>query len=143
MDIIKDLLLNYYFLSFILAWILVTLLKSTIFMFQGKGFSLKKGFENGGMPSSHSTVVTALTFALLLKTGFSEYFFIAAVFSSIVISDAFRVRYNLGIQGDKLNILLKKDNQEQIQVVHGHTFPQVLVGILFGLIVAGILFFIV
>ena len=134
MDVINGLLLNYYFISFIFAWIAATVIKSIILSFQGRGFSLKEGFENGGMPSSHSAVVTAITMAILLKTGFSEYFFIALVFSSIVISDAFRVRKNLGEQGDKLNLLLKKSKQKTIEVIYGHSFLQVLAGILLGII---------
>jgi acid phosphatase family membrane protein YuiD len=137
MDIVRDLLLNYYFLTFIAAWILSTVIKAFLHSrANAKKFHLKDGFQNGGMPSSHSAVVTSITMALLLKTGFSEYFFISMIFASIVISDAFRVRQNIGLQGEKLNELLKKANQKTIEVVYGHTFLQVIAGIILGILCA-------
>jgi hypothetical protein len=88
------------------------------------------------MPSGHTTVVCALTFSLLFKTGLSDLFYISAIFSSIVINDAFRLRKNIGVQGDKLNELLKEFNEKPVQVVYGHSFTQVLGGILLGFLCA-------
>jgi len=141
MDILHGLLLNYYFLSFIIAWIVTTVLKALIHSAKHKKkFNIKDGFENGGMPSSHSAVVASLTMALFLRTGLSEMFYVSLVFSSIVISDAFKVRQNIGIQGEKLNELLKRFNENPIEVVYGHTVIQVITGIMIGIICAAALY---
>jgi hypothetical protein len=88
------------------------------------------------MPSGHTTIVSALTFCVLFRTGLSDIFFISAVFSLIVISDAIRVRKNIGLQGDKLNELLKEFNEKPIEVVYGHSLTQVLGGVILGLLCA-------
>jgi hypothetical protein len=101
---------------------------------------VKDGFNNGGMPSSHSAVVASITTALLLKTGFSEIFFVSLVFSLLVISDAFIVRKNVGLQGDTINGLLKRSGENPISVVYGHSFMQVIAGIVLGVACSAILY---
>jgi len=134
MDLIHGLLLNYYFLTFIAAWVTSTLLKAGLHAWKHRSrFRLRDGFQNGGMPSGHTTVVCALTFSLFFKTGLSDLFFISAIFASIVINDAFRLRKNIGLQGEKLNELLRKFDEKTIHVVYGHSFAQVMAGMLLGL----------
>jgi hypothetical protein len=134
MSLWQDFLLNYYFLTFVAAVVFSILLKAVLHSWKRKTrFTLKHGFQNGGMPSSHTTVVSALTFSLLLRTGLSDLFFISAIFASIVISDAVRIRKNIGLQGEKLNELLRKFDEKTIHVVYGHSGVQVLAGILLGL----------
>ena len=97
MDLWHDLFLNYYLWIFIVAWLSSTLLKAALHSWKHETkFHLKYGFQNGGMPSGHTTVVSALTFGLLFKTGLSDLFFASAIFASIVINDAFRIRNNVG-----------------------------------------------
>jgi uncharacterized protein len=137
MDILHGLLLNYYFLTFVAAWIFSTILKAALHSWKHKTrFSINDGFQNGGMPSGHTTVVTGLTFALLFKTGLSDLFFISAIFASIVMHDALRLRKNIGLQGEKLNELLRKFDEKTISVVYGHSFVQVMAGVLLGFICA-------
>jgi len=137
MDLWHDLFLNYYLWIFIAAWISSTLLKAALHSWKhSTRFNLKYGFQNGGMPSGHTTVVSALTFGLLFRTGLSDLFFVSAIFASIVINDAFRIRNNVGLQGEKLNELLRKFDEKTIHVVYGHSFAQVLAGMLLGFICA-------
>ncbi|GIU69904.1 MAG: membrane protein [Candidatus Woesearchaeota archaeon] len=138
-----DFLLSYYFLSFIISWIMSVLIKSFLFYFKSRTFSFKEGLKNGGMPSSHSAVVSAITFSVYFKEGFSSAFFVSMVFSLIIVSDAFILRRNVGIQAEKLNILLEKSNQQTIEVVNGHTFKQVIAGIVLGFIVSYSLLFLI
>jgi len=133
MDFVHDLLLNYYFLTFVAAWATSILLKAGLHAWKKrKRFNLKDGFQNGGMPSSHTTIVAALTFGLLFRTGLSDLFFVSAIFASIVMSDAIRIRKNVGLQGEKLNELLKKFDEKTIRVVYGHSGTQVLAGMVLG-----------
>lgn len=61
-------------------------------------------FSTGGMPSSHSAFVTALTLAFLLTEGISSpYFAISFVFASVIIHDAVGIRREAGKHATVLN----------------------------------------
>jgi uncharacterized protein len=137
MNLINDIFLNYYFLTFLAAWILSTVFKALWHSWKDrKKFRLTDGMQNGGMPSGHTAVVSALTFSLLFRTGPSDAFFVAAIFSAIIMSDALKVRQNVGLQGEKLNELLKKFDEKTIKVVYGHSLFQIMAGLLLGFLCA-------
>ncbi|MFS0863686.1 divergent PAP2 family protein [Fredinandcohnia sp. 179-A 10B2 NHS] len=63
--------------------------------------------STGGMPSSHSAAVTALTTGIALEQGVgSPFFAIATVFAVIVMFDASGVRRHAGEQATVLNKLV-------------------------------------
>ncbi|WP_077619229.1 divergent PAP2 family protein [Bacillus sinesaloumensis] len=63
--------------------------------------------STGGMPSSHSAAVTALTTAIALEQGVgSPFFAISTVFAVIVMFDASGVRRHAGEQATVLNRLV-------------------------------------
>lgn len=106
--------------------------------------------ETGGMPSSHSAAVTALAIGIGLNYGWgSPYFAIAAVFGAIVMYDATGIRRAAGMQAQLINELVEElahllDEGFKPQVLKtllGHTYPQVLVGALLG-ILTGVLAFV-
>lgn len=146
MNWIIEILTSYYFLSFFLAWIISCILKAATTSYRkNKKFTLKYGFENGGMPSSHTasvvSVVVAIGIVQQLNLGyFNGTFYIALVFALIVISDAFGVRQYIGKQGDILNKLLKGMKKDPLKVVYGHTFLQVIGGIILGVLVPTVLY---
>lgn len=146
----------YPFLSAILANILAQALKPVFHYIKTGKVELKLFFESGGFPSSHTSMVVALTLALGLQTNFySEYFFIAFIFSLTVIYDAANVRYYAGqnikvtkqlIQDIEKLTQTKLDNpvyRQRIKDVLGHQWIEVLGGIAVGLLTALILFWIV
>lgn len=68
-------------------------------------------FSTGGMPSSHSSAVTALSTAVGMREGFtSSAFAIAAVIGLIVMFDAAGVRRHAGMQAVVLNKLVEEFN---------------------------------
>jgi acid phosphatase family membrane protein YuiD len=68
--------------------------------------------STGGMPSSHSAAVTALSTAIALEFGLgSSVFAIAAVFGIIVMFDATGVRRHAGYQATVLNQLVTDFNK--------------------------------
>lgn len=111
-------------------------------------------FESGGFPSSHTSMVVALTFAIAYKEGFdSNVFFIAAVFSLITIYDAANVRYYAG-QNIAITRQLIHDIETLTQTklsdpvylmkfktVLGHKWIEVFGGIILGIIVPSILYY--
>lgn len=100
----------------------------------------------GGLPSSHSAMVTALATALGYQHGFdSGLFAIAAVFALIVLYDAMGIRHAVGQQGQFLNRLqhegtLAPKQPERLPELVGHTFWEVLVGVLWGIFVVALFY---
>ena len=87
-------------------------------------------FHPGGMPSSHSAFVTSLLIIVWRRIGStSPEFAISFVFACVVWYDAMSARRALGEQARVLNQLQKWQHfTEQL----GHSFAEVLVGVLFG-----------
>ena len=67
------------------AWLLTVLIKIIL-----NGFDIKKGFSNGGMPSSHTGTIISVTAGILFFEGWTSLFALSVVMSIIVITDAFR-----------------------------------------------------
>lgn len=105
--------------------------------------------ETGGMPSSHSAMVTALATGVGLTQGFgSPLFAVCAVFALIVMYDATGVRHSSGQQARLLNELvgeLRAVVREgfaplPLRVLMGHTYLEVLVGSVLGIVVGWLSF---
>lgn len=110
--------------------------------------------ESGGFPSSHTSTVTALTLAVGIQENFSSTMFAVTLgFSLIVAYDAANVRYYAG-QNIKITQQLIKDIQLLTQVqlddpiylvkvkeVLGHKWTEVFGGIIVGLMMAAIIYF--
>ena len=93
-------------------------------------------FETGGMPSSHSALITGATSGIGFQLGFdSPIFALAIAVSLIVMYDASGVRKSVGIQAAEINKLTKKLDpkfQEDLKETLGHTKIEVIVGSLLG-----------
>lgn len=145
--ILAQLFSNRILLSGLTAWFLAQFLKPFIeYPIHGR---LKPGlwFASGGMPSSHSSLVTATCLSAGLYEGFdSAAFAVAFAIAMIVIYDAAGVRLQAGLQAKKINELVDEllsghpISQETLKEVIGHTPRQVLAGILLGIAVAGSVF---
>lgn len=111
-----------------------------------KKFNFKRLMGAGGMPSSHSAVVTTIA-AMIGKTeGYdSPIFALALIFSFIVMYDAAGVRRAAGKQAKLLNKIIETPGLTGMQVseklveVLGHSPIQVFVGALIGIIVGTVL----
>lgn len=99
----------------------------------------------GGMPSAHTSLVTALSVAVGLTDGFdSPEAMIAVGFGTITIADALSVRRAAGDHARLLNRIVERLNltgeekfeAEWLRERLGHNKREVLVGILFGIAVA-------
>lgn len=109
-------------------------------------FDFKRILGAGGMPSSHSAVVTSLATMIGKTQGTtSPIFALSVIFAFIVMYDAAGIRRAAGKQAKLLNKLIETPGLTNIQVqeklveVLGHTPTQVLVGALVGIIV-GLIF---
>ena len=100
----------------------------------------------GGMPSSHSASVTALTVAVGLEAGWTSTLFGAVAFFSLVIMyDATGIRRAAGKQAEILNRMLDelKDYHKlepvRLKELLGHTPLEVVLGAAYGVFVAVLL----
>ena len=97
-------------------------------------------FSSGGMPSSHSALVTSMMLSIGIFEGFNTSIFALAVaLAMIVLYDAAGVRREAGRHAEKINILINEFftgqpiSDKQLKEVIGHTPAQVLAGVLMGL----------
>ena len=134
---------NYRFLIIpVFAWLTVQLFKMVSDMIIHRRINFRRFVETGGMPSSHSAVVTSLMTLIGFTEGFdSTIFAISFVFSIIVMYDAAGVRRAAGKQATILNQLInskqvKVDTNEKLKELLGHTPFQVIVGAIYGIVVA-------
>ena len=129
-----------------IAWLVTQSAKLIVFWVINKKFVPERFFGDGGMPSSHSAVVCSLATAIGLQSGWdSPLFAVAAVLAVIVMHDATGVRQETGKQAKVINDIVKMlqarergelTPAETLKEFVGHTGPQVLVGMLCGILVA-------
>ena len=136
MNFWTQLLANKVLLSAGLGWFAAQAGKMIVEFVKGD-FTPARLAASGGMPSSHSATVTALTVATALTYGVSGFeFAIAVIFSFIVIYDARGVRYEVGRVGRAINRMQARSvsqGEEPLYVkplkeLMGHTLPQIGVG---------------
>ena len=125
----------------VLFWSLLSCLLAQFFKIVFNFFSTGKIrfgiiFETGGMPSSHSALITGATSGIGLELGFnSSIFALAVAISLIVMYDASGVRKSAGIQAAEINKLSKiLDPKSEVMLKEnlGHTKIEVLIGSFLG-----------
>ena len=123
-------------------WFFIQLFKLIYDLVTTKQFNFKRILGAGGMPSSHSAVVTSLATMIGLNEGFaSQMFALATIFAFVVMYDAAGIRRAAGKQAHILNKIVNTPGlsgvevTEKLQEVLGHTPTQVIVGAIIGVIV--------
>ena len=94
--------------------------------------------ETGGMPSSHSALVTGTAAGVGLQLGFDDPMFaLASTIAFIVMYDASGIRRSAGLTAAKVNQIStfninESSTETNLKESLGHTKIEVLVGSLFG-----------
>ncbi len=134
------LLFNPALLAALSAWLTAQVLKVLIELITKRSMNWALLFQAGGMPSSHSAMVSALGLSTGLIYGFdSPVFSAAAVLAMIVIYDATGVRRESGRQAVLINSIIEELSkgkippQGKLKEVLGHTPGEALLGTLLGL----------
>ena len=145
--------MNYYpFISYLIALFIAQGVKPLIMLVKTGEFHLSYLVAAGGYPSSHSASVVALCLSIGLKDGFdSSVFAISFAMMAIVLFDAINVRYYSGrnisltrqLIDDLKYIIEMKDPiyDEKFKEVLGHTKLELITGIILGIFVALVLYF--
>ncbi|MDQ6898789.1 MAG: divergent PAP2 family protein [Candidatus Dormibacteraeota bacterium] len=129
-----------YLLPAAIAWLVAQTLKLGLHSARRRRLDLRILAEMGGMPSSHSALVMAVTAALGRVNGVnSAVFAVALVLSLVVMYDAQGVRRAAGRQASVLNRLVddlraqRGIREDRLRELVGHTPVQVLVGAALGI----------
>jgi len=126
-----------------LGWFLAQFLKPFTHYARVRRWNWGLFFSAGGMPSSHSALITSVTFAIGFQIGFdSPLFTLVLAIGMIVVYDAAGVRRQAGLQAQRINLLIneifagKPITEERLKEVLGHTPTQVIAGVILGFLVA-------
>ncbi|KAJ4786593.1 Acid phosphatase/vanadium-dependent haloperoxidase related [Rhynchospora pubera] len=137
---------NYPLISAVVSFAIAQTIKFLTTWYKENRWDPKLLVGSGGMPSSHSSTVTALATAIGFCEGFdSSLFATAAILACIVMYDAFGVRLHAGKQAEVLNQIVYELPAEHplaetrpLRELLGHTPPQVFAGGVLGFIIATI-----
>jgi acid phosphatase family membrane protein YuiD len=127
----------------LVAWAVAQVIKIPLDYLHTRRWNWALLLTTGGMPSSHSSLMTATTLAIGLYDGFdSPIFALGVVLTMIVTYDAAGVRQQAGIHAQRINVIVAEllkghqINERDLREVLGHTPLEVAGGILLGLAVA-------
>ncbi|WP_373893163.1 divergent PAP2 family protein [Virgibacillus natechei] len=153
-----DLFLNFPLMAAVIAIIFAQVVKVPIRLLLSREFKPSLAFSSGGMPSSHSAAVTALTTGIGIVEGVTSIMFaVAFVFSIITMYDATGVRRHAGEQAVALNKLIKDfqyfidgakdwnkkaeyEKRQELKEILGHQPIEVFFGGISGVGIAFLLF---
>ncbi len=148
MSFFTDLFANKMIMAAIIGWFAAQVLKVVFVLLKDRKFDIRRFVGSGGMPSSHSAFVIALTTAVGYETGVnSPAFAICIVLSFIVMYDASGVRRATGQQAEILNKIVENFGNENLEVTGkrlkelvGHTPVEVFAGAIVGIIVGVLMY---
>ena len=139
----ESFLWNKPFWAAILSWALAQGFKTIRPIVTERKFDASRLTGTGGMPSSHSSLVMALTTSVGKYNGFdSALFAISLIFSFVVMYDAAGIRRAAGKQAEIINYMIEHHKLPELQKVKElleHTPLEVFVGAILGIVV-GLLF---
>ncbi len=122
-------------------------IKVILHLVKTRRLEMIKILDTGGMPSSHTALVTTLTVGIGIETGInSSLFSITLIFSMYVVFEAAGLRQEVGNQARVLNELIDDLlvthhlNTSRLRELIGHTWVEVVGGFILGLLIALIAF---
>ncbi|MBQ7583463.1 MAG: divergent PAP2 family protein [Lachnospiraceae bacterium] len=142
---IEALLSNRMLIAAITGWAAAQIIKTVINCIINRSFNPERLVGSGGMPSSHSALVTALAVSAFKYEGPDTAFFaISFVLAVIVMYDAMGVRRETGKQAELLNQITEifsanyaefDTPEKALKELVGHTPLQVAFGCLLGILI--------
>ena len=142
MNDLQKVITNKYIYIPLIVWFGVQTFKVIHDLIKTKKLDFKRIMGAGGMPSSHSAVVTCLASMIGKNIGFeTPMFAMSLIFAMVVMYDAAGVRRAAGKQASLLNKIVETPGlsgvevQEKLVEVLGHTPLQVIVGAIIGIVV--------
>lgn len=148
MSLSDILLFNPVLLSGMTGWFIAQILKVLIEFLIKRKWNWALFFQAGGMPSSHSALVSATALSIGMVYGFDQAVFaLSTVVAIIVIYDATGVRRQTGEQAILINSIIEElskgkiPRQDKLKEVLGHTPGEALLGTLLGLSISFMIYY--
>lgn len=142
-----ELSVNFPFVAAVASLLVAQILKLIFHYWRYREVDFRLLVSAGGMPSSHTALVTGLATAVGLKQGWaSSAFGVALIFALIVMYDAAGIRRAAGRQARILNMILEDLYQTgrvkggRLSELIGHTPYEVFWGAVLGVLIALFLF---
>lgn len=139
----NDVMHNGVLVAALLGWFLAQGVKPFVHYALTRRWNWGLWFSSGGMPSSHSALMSATTLGAGLFEGFgSSLFAVSLAITMIVVYDAAGVRRQAGMHAEKINKMINElfsgqpISEQQLKEVLGHTPRQVIAGVFFGMAIA-------
>lgn len=142
---------NQVLVSALVAWSIAQIIKPPLEYLRNRDWNWVILFSTGGMPSSHTALITATAHGIGLYQGFdSPLFAVAAVLAIIVIYDATGIRRQAGRHAELINRIIndltsghpvQEEQGEQLKEVLGHTPWEALGGMVLGLTISTLMWF--
>lgn len=140
---VGQLTVNGVLISAILGWFIAQGMKPFIGYTRTHRWNWGLWFSAGGMPSSHSSLMSATALSTGLFEGFdSSIFAVALAITMIVIYDAAGVRRQAGMHAERINHIINEFfsgqpiSEKELKEVLGHTPRQVIAGVFLGISIA-------
>lgn len=140
---------NPVFIACLIASLMAQILKLPLEYLRTKQWDWSLLFGTGGMPSSHSAVVTAAAAGVGHYAGFDTPLFgLAFAIATVVIYDATNIRRQAGFHAQQINRIIKEliegkvkpvEEFDELREVLGHSPAEALGGIVLGIIVSVII----
>lgn len=135
-------------ISGFVAWALAQTIKVPLNYLSQRQWDWALLLRAGGMPSSHAALVAGSAHAIGLFAGFdSPLFGLAVAIAVVVIYDATGIRRQAGKHAEIINAIVRDLasghplREEQLREVLGHTPLEALAGMLLGLAIAQLVWF--
>ncbi|HES58307.1 MAG TPA: divergent PAP2 family protein [Firmicutes bacterium] len=131
----------------LISWLLAQIAKLAINTLATKRLDFSRLVDTGGMPSSHTALVSGLSASVGLTEGWtSAPFAISACISAVIVYDATNLRRSAGWHAEWLNeivpqllqgkIVESRSTFRKLRELLGHNPVEVLVGGILGVLVA-------
>ena len=143
MALITEIAQNRILWNSILAWLIAQVLKVFLTLILDKRWDFTRFIRSGGMPSSHSAIMTCMTTSIGMQEGFNSSIFALSVAATLVVMyDAAGVRRAAGKQAVVLNEIVRELQTQhtvtegKLKELLGHTPIEVIAGAILGILVA-------
>lgn len=127
----------------LVAWFIAQFVKPFFRYARTRRWNWGLWFSSGGMPSSHSALMSSTALSVGLFEGFdSAAFAISVAIMMIVVYDAAGVRRQAGMHAERINRIINEllsghaINEQELKEVIGHTPRQVIFGVILGVLTA-------
>jgi len=134
------------FFACLLASLMAQILKLPLEYLRTKEWNWSLIFSTGGMPSSHSAVVTAAAACIGHYVGFDTPLFgLAFAVVIVVVYDATNIRRQAGFHAQQINRIIKElfegkakpvEEYKELREVLGHSPAEAVGGIILGIIIS-------